>query len=59
MAQDFDATMVPPTPETPNKKNTILIVAIVLVVLCCCCLGVLGLAWAFGDQIVQTLSAGF
>lgn len=59
MAQDLDVTIVPPTPETPKKKNTILIVAIVLVVLCCCCLGVLGLAWAFSDQIVQTLNAGF
>jgi flagellar basal body-associated protein FliL len=55
MNQNFDVSI---EPEAPKKKNnTILIVVIVLVVLCCCCLGVLGLAWAFGDQILQTLSA--
>lgn len=42
-------------PAEPKKSNTLLIVIVALVVLCCCCLGLIGSAWAFGDQIVQTL----
>jgi flagellar basal body-associated protein FliL len=42
-------------PEAPKKNNTVLIVVIVVVVLCCCCAVVGGIAWQFGDQIVQAL----
>ena len=48
----------PPTytaPEEPKKSNTTLIIAIVAaVVLCCCCIGI-GLAWQYGDVILQSL----
>jgi hypothetical protein len=44
-----------PAPEEPKKSNTTLIIAIVAaVLLCCCCIG-LGLAWQYGDLIVQNL----
>lgn len=46
---------ITPAPEEPKKSNTTLIIAIVAVVLlCCCCIG-LGLAWQYGDLIVQNL----
>ena len=46
---------ITPAPEEPKKTNTTLIVAIVAaVVLCCCCIG-LGLAWQYGDAIMQSL----
>lgn len=51
---------VTPLPETPKKKNTTMIIWIVVaVVLCCCCISALGLAWQFGDQILQTLGFSF
>ena len=44
-----------PAPEEPKKSNTTLIIAIVAaVVLCCCCIGI-GLAWQYGDVILQNL----
>jgi hypothetical protein len=44
-----------PAPEEPKKSNTTLIIAIVAaVLLCCCCIG-LGLAWQYGDLIMQNL----
>lgn len=46
---------VSPAPEEPKKTNTTLIIAIVAVVLLCCCCIVLGLAWQYGDQILQNL----
>lgn len=46
---------ITPAPEEPKKSNTTLIVAIVAaVVLCCCCIA-LGLAWQYGDLIIQEL----
>jgi len=48
-------TIVSPTPEAPKKNNTWLIVGIVAVVICCCCIVGTGLAWQFGDQILQQL----
>ena len=46
---------IAPAPEEPRKSNTTLIIAIVTaVVLCCCCVG-LGLAWQYGDAILQSL----
>ena len=46
---------MPVSPEQPKKSNTGVIIAVVVVVLlCCCCIG-LGLAWQFGDQIMQSL----
>jgi hypothetical protein len=44
-----------PMPEAPKKNNTWLIVGIVAVVLCCCCVIVFGVAWQFGDAIVQSI----
>jgi len=46
---------ITPAPEEPKKSNTTLIIAVVAaVVLCCCCI-VLGLAWQYGDIILQSL----
>jgi hypothetical protein len=44
-----------PMPEAPKKNNTVLIIVIVLVVLCCCCVIASGLAYQFGDLIMQQL----
>ncbi|HEY2980843.1 MAG TPA: hypothetical protein VGJ22_06655 [Anaerolineales bacterium] len=47
-----------PTPmsEPPKKNNTpIIITAVVVVVLCCLCIFV-GLAWTYGDQILQQMN---
>ncbi len=57
MNENIETPIAPP-PAEPKKNNTVLIVVIVLVVLCCCCLGIAGLAWSFGDQIMQALSLG-
>lgn len=46
---------ITPVPEEPKKSNTTLIIAIVAVVLLCCCCIALGLAWQYGDLIVQNL----
>ena len=43
------------SPEPPKKSNTGLIIGIVVVVLLCCCCATLGLAWQFGDQVIQAL----
>jgi hypothetical protein len=44
-----------PAPEEPKKSNTTLIIAIVAVVVLCCCCIALGLAWQYGDLIMQNL----
>ncbi len=45
-----------PTPAEPKKSNKGLIIGVVVaLVLCCCCLVTLGLAWQFGDQVIQAL----
>lgn len=45
-----------PVPGEPKKNNTTLIIIIVaVVVLCCCCVG-LGLAYQYGDAIMQSLN---
>lgn len=45
-----------PLPGEPKKNNTTLIIIIVaVVVLCCCCVG-LGLAYQYGDAIMQSLN---
>jgi hypothetical protein len=44
-----------PLPEEPKKSNTTLIIAIVAAVSLCCCCVVLGLAWQYGDVILQSL----
>jgi len=46
---------LPPVSGEPKKNNTTLIIAVVAVVLLCCCCIVLGLAWQYGDQILQAL----
>jgi len=46
---------ITPAPEEPKKTNTMLIIAVVAVVLLCCCCIVLGLAWQYGDAILQNL----
>lgn len=46
---------IAPIPEEPRKSNTTLIIAIVAaVVLCCCCIAI-GLAWQYGDVIMQNM----
>jgi hypothetical protein len=42
-----------PAPEEPRKNNNTLIIAAVAVVLLCCCCIALGLAWQYGDLIMQ------
>ena len=46
---------ITPGLEEPKKNNTTLIIAIVAAVLLCCCCVVLGLAWQYGDVILQNL----
>ena len=46
---------ITPMPEEPKKSNTTLIIAIVVAVLLCCCCVVLGLAWKYGDAILQSI----
>jgi hypothetical protein len=46
-------TPITPAPGEPKKSNTTLIVAVVAVVLLCCCCIVLGLAWQYGDLIMN------
>jgi hypothetical protein len=46
---------ITPVPEEPKKSNTTLIIAIVAVVVLCCCCIALGLAWQYGDAIMQGL----
>jgi hypothetical protein len=44
-----------PPPAAPSgNRNTIIIVVVVVLLLCCCCIG-LGVAYQFGDQILQAL----
>lgn len=55
MTEEIDA---PTTPETPprNKTQTWLIIIVVLVLLCCCCaLVAAGLAWTYGDAVMEWL----
>jgi hypothetical protein len=48
--------MPPVIDAQPKKSNTtLIIVAVVVVVLCCCCIA-LGLAWQYGDAILQNLN---
>jgi hypothetical protein len=55
MTDDF-GTPILPAEEPPKKRNTtmIIVVVIALLLLCCCCVFI-GLAWTFGDQIVDAL----
>jgi len=47
---------MPPMGEEPKKNNTtLIIVAVVVVLLCCCCIG-LGVAWNYGDAILQSMN---
>ena len=46
---------IAPAPEEPKKNNTTLIIIVVAVVLLCCCCIALGLAWQYGDVIMQNL----
>jgi len=46
---------ITPAPDEPKKSNTTLIIAVVAVVVLCCCCIALGLAWQYGDLIVQNL----
>jgi len=46
---------MPVSPEAPKKNNTALIIGIVVVVLLCCCCITFGLAWQFGDAVVQSM----
>jgi flagellar basal body-associated protein FliL len=44
-----------PPPEKPKGRNTLVIVIIILLVLCCLVAIAIGLAWQFGDTILQAL----
>ncbi len=48
-------TPINTAPEEPKKSNTTLIIAVVAVVLLCCCCIAIGVAWQFGDQILNAL----
>lgn len=54
MSQDMYST-----PQKPKGNNTLLIVIIVVLVLCCLCAIAVGLAWQFGDQIMQMLGVSY
>jgi hypothetical protein len=55
MEEHMDTPPITPGPDEPKKTNTTLIIAIVaVIVLCRCCIG-LGLAWQYGDAILQGL----
>jgi len=46
---------ITPAPEEPRKTNTTLIIAVVAVVVLFCCCILLGVAWQYGDVILQNL----
>ncbi|MBT3313352.1 MAG: hypothetical protein HN390_01945 [Anaerolineae bacterium] len=46
---------VPPV-EEKKKPNTALIVGIVLIVLCCCCVAFTGIAYTYGDLVLEALN---
>lgn len=54
---NYEPFYATPTPEPPKKKsNTGLIIGVVVVLLlCCCCLITIGLAWTFGDTIMNMM----
>ncbi len=45
------------TPEAPQKKSNtaLIIIIVVLVLLCCCCVLMAGLAWNYGDYVLELL----
>lgn len=45
---------LPPLQEE-KKTNVWLIVGIAAIVLCCCCIVFSGLAWNYGDQVMNSL----
>ena len=57
--QDY-GTPIPPYEELPSeqptKRNTpIIVIVVIVVLLCCCCLvslGLLGILWNYGDQML-------
>jgi hypothetical protein len=55
LEENMETPPLTPAPEEPRKSNTTLIIAIVAAVLLCCCCVVLGLAWQYGDAILQSL----
>lgn len=57
MNSDFNASPIPTMDEPPKKSNTTLIIIIVVVVvmLCCCCIAA-GLAWNYGDALLNWLN---
>ena len=58
MNQDmYDAST--PAPQKPKGGNTVVIVIIVLLVLCCLCAIAIGVAWQFGDQLMQLLGVTY
>lgn len=59
---DFNETIIgdplPPSmePQKNNRnRNIILAVVGVSLLLCCCCVVFVGLAWTYGDQILNLL----
>jgi len=47
--------VIPGQIEEPKKSKTGIIIGIVAAVLCCCCVIFIGLAFAFGDQVMQAI----
>jgi len=44
--------------ENNNKSRTIIIIIVLLIVLCCCCsVSTLGLAWFFGDKLMEMMGS--
>lgn len=57
MTDDFGTPYTPvETPSGRKNSTPIIIAVVVLVVLCCCCVLIAGgLAWSFGDAVMQYL----
>jgi hypothetical protein len=55
MSDQFEPINAAPAPEK-KTNTTMIIIIVVLVLLCCCCVSVLGLAWTFGDQLLQMIN---
>lgn len=55
MNADFDVP-VSPSQEPPKKNNTLIIIIVVALILLCCCCVAAGLAWTYGDTLLEILN---
>ena len=51
----YEDNPLPPL-EEEKKTNVWLIVGIAAIVLCCCCIVFTGLAWTYGDSVIDALN---